>query len=305
MVPVDRALAADGRRWSRVDTMRAEVAARGASTPAPSIVNDVSGGLADPRDARRRGRARRAVRRDALARPLATDAAAARRTTTSSRDVARRAGRAARRRARRRGRPATGSCSTRASGFAKNAEPQLGAAARASTRCTRSGVPVLVGASPQGVPRRPARRPRTASRGRSTSATPPPPRSTTLAAPAGCLVRARARRRRQSRRRAGRRGLDGRVDAHGRGRGGRRDDDERGLALMAGWTGSRCSGIRAFGHHGVLSTSRRDGQTFVVDVDAGPGHPRRRPRPTTSPTPWTTARSRPTWWPRSPGPRAT
>ena len=46
MLPVVAALAAEGARVS-VDTMRAEVAAQ-ALRPGPAIVNDVSGGLADP-----------------------------------------------------------------------------------------------------------------------------------------------------------------------------------------------------------------------------------------------------------------
>ena len=84
VVPVIEALAADGAAVS-VDTMRAEVATAALAAGA-RIVNDVSGGLADPDDPGRRGRrgARRQVRRHALARAQRPDAATSRRTTDPS-----------------------------------------------------------------------------------------------------------------------------------------------------------------------------------------------------------------------------
>ncbi len=42
-----------------------------------------------------------------------------------------------------------------------------------------------------------------------------------------------------------------------------------GTAVMAGLDQITVSGIRAFGHHGVLEHERRDGQTFLVDVMLG------------------------------------
>ena len=40
-------------------------------------------------------------------------------------------------------------------------------------------------------------------------------------------------------------------------------------AVMRGLDRITVSGIRAFGHHGVLEHERRDGQTFLVDVTLG------------------------------------
>ena len=66
-----------------VDTMRAEVAAAALDAGA-ALVNDVSGGLADPEMAALVAERRRAVRRHALARAQPRHAVAARTTTTSS-----------------------------------------------------------------------------------------------------------------------------------------------------------------------------------------------------------------------------
>ncbi len=87
VVPVISALAQEGVAVS-VDTMRHEVADAALEAGAV-LVNDVSGGLADPDVLRVVARARGGVRRHALARPLHPDAAA--------RDVRRRAGRGPRR----------------------------------------------------------------------------------------------------------------------------------------------------------------------------------------------------------------
>ena len=80
-IPVIRALAAEGVAVS-VDTMRAEVAEAAVAAGA-ALVNDVSGGLADPDDAAGGGRGRRAVRGDALARAQPRHGAAAPSTATS------------------------------------------------------------------------------------------------------------------------------------------------------------------------------------------------------------------------------
>ena len=72
MVPVIRELAGGGALVS-VDTMRAEVA-EAALEAGARIVNDVSGGLADPRILDVVAGVRRDVRRDALARPRRPDA---------------------------------------------------------------------------------------------------------------------------------------------------------------------------------------------------------------------------------------
>ena len=72
VVPVIRELAADGAVVS-VDTMRAEVAAAALDAGA-RIVNDVSGGLADPRILDVVADSERVLRRDALARPRRPDA---------------------------------------------------------------------------------------------------------------------------------------------------------------------------------------------------------------------------------------
>ena len=72
VIPVITALAGEGAIVS-VDTMRAEVA-RAALEAGAALVNDVSGGLADPTDPGRGRRRRCAVRRDALARPQRPDA---------------------------------------------------------------------------------------------------------------------------------------------------------------------------------------------------------------------------------------
>ena len=50
-------------------------------------------------------------------------------------------------------------------------------------------------------------------------------------------------------------------------------------------------GLRVRGHHGVFEHERRDGQDFVVDVMVWMDLRAPPRRPTTSPTPWTTARS--------------
>ena len=72
VVPVIRELAAAGAEVS-VDTMRAEVA-EAALAAGARVVNDVSGGLADPRILDVVAGQRRALRRDALARPRRPDA---------------------------------------------------------------------------------------------------------------------------------------------------------------------------------------------------------------------------------------
>ena len=138
VVPVITALAADGATVS-VDTMRAEVA-EAALAAGATIVNDVSGGLADPRDPARRGRARGDVRRDALAR--------ARRPHARLRRV-RRAGRGGRRGARRAGRTRRRDAGGRRRAGPDRARPgprvrqarraQLAAARATSARCRRWG----------------------------------------------------------------------------------------------------------------------------------------------------------------------
>ncbi len=85
------------------------------STPAPAIVNDVSGGLADPRILDVVAGSGRDVRRDALARARRPDARLRRRTTApaaSSRRCADELAAAARRPSRPPASRATGSCST-------------------------------------------------------------------------------------------------------------------------------------------------------------------------------------------------
>ena len=94
--PQRRSCAASSRSWQRsrggarvsVDTMRAEVAAR-AARGRRRLVNDVSGGLADPEMAAVVADSGRAVRRHALARRTARTCSPGRRTTTSSSDVCR------------------------------------------------------------------------------------------------------------------------------------------------------------------------------------------------------------------------
>ena len=50
-------------------------------------------------------------------------------------------------------------------------------------------------------------------------------------------------------------------------------------------------GLECWGHHGVFEHERREGQPFVVDLVLGLDTDRRPRRPTTSPTPSTTAAS--------------
>ena len=82
VIPVIRELSRSGARVS-VDTMRASVAAQAVEAGA-SIVNDVSGGLADPDMARVVAAAQGAVRRHALAWSQPHDAETGRHTTTWS-----------------------------------------------------------------------------------------------------------------------------------------------------------------------------------------------------------------------------
>ena len=101
VIPVVKELAAQGITVS-IDTMHAEVA-RAALQDGAQIVNDVSGGRADPAMAAAAGRSRRAVGVDALA-------VGGGRPPASGPVLPRRGGRGARRAARRRRRRRRGRC---------------------------------------------------------------------------------------------------------------------------------------------------------------------------------------------------
>ena len=165
------------------------------STPAPRIVNDVSGGLADP--AWPRWSAGAGTPYVAMHwRGHSADMAGVRCTTTWWPTWSRELG-ARRRRAGRRPASTPQVVLDPGLGFAKNAGAQLGAARRPDALAAL-GRPLLVGALPQGFPRRLLAgadgAPRPADeRDAATAAL------SALAAAAGRLVRARARRRRATR----------------------------------------------------------------------------------------------------------
>ena len=159
-----------------VDTMRAEVAAAALAAGA-TIVNDVSGGLADPEilDGRR-GR-RGDVRRHALARARRPDGRAAPSTTARAGSWAACAASSApgSRRCARPASPTTASCSTPGSGSPSDAEHnwELVAALGAGGALAALGCPLLVGASRKSFLGRPAGRRRRRRRARSASARSP------------------------------------------------------------------------------------------------------------------------------------
>ena len=173
VVPVIRALAAEGARVS-VDTMRSEVAGQALAAGA-TIVNDVSGGLADPRILDVVAATGRDVRLHALAGPQRPHAA-----TRGVRRARRRARGGARRAVRARGR-------ARAAGIPDERivlDPGLGFAKKAEHNWAPAGRPAVLGrwasgcwsapvASRSSAPCSPTP---TARRGRSTSARTPPPR---------------------------------------------------------------------------------------------------------------------------------
>ena len=145
VLPVIRELAAAGVPMS-IDTTRAAVAAAALAAGA-AVVNDVSGGLADPEMARVVADAgcpwvlmhwRGHSRADAASWPRYTDVVA------EVRDELRAAGR---RGGRRRGRRRTGSSSTRAWASPRRAEHNWRLARPPDRAASRSGFPVLVGAS--------------------------------------------------------------------------------------------------------------------------------------------------------------
>ena len=148
VLPVIAALAADGRAAS-ASTRCAPRSPRRRSTAGAALVNDVRGGLADPTMLRRGRRARRAVRRDALARAQrATMHAAGPSTTTWSPRCAPSCAARRRRVVGRRRRPDAG----RARPGARLRQDRASTTGRcwpSSTGCTSLGRPVLVGASPQ------------------------------------------------------------------------------------------------------------------------------------------------------------
>ena len=174
------------------------------SRPGARIVNDVSGGLADPRDARRSSpTAGRRTSRCTGARTPTTcsELRGVRRPRRRRRRGPRRAGRAGRRDARRRDRPRAGSCSTPGSGFAKTAEhnwsccADLGRLAALASRCwsARAASRSSAACSPT-----PTARPRPVDeREHATTAL------TRAARPAGRVGAARARRTLRARRPAG------------------------------------------------------------------------------------------------------
>ena len=208
VLPVVAALSAQGVVVS-IDTMRADVA-RAAVAAGAAVVNDVSGGLSDPAHAHRGRRARRALRRDALAR-LRRPHARARGLRRRRRRRPRRAGGAGRRRRRRGRRPGR---DRRRPGhrLRQGRRPQLGAAAR-PRRAARARSPGARRGVAQAVPRRAARRRRRAATdGR---ARPRDRRRERARRGRGRLVRAGARRARQPRRRRGRGGLGPRPRAEG------------------------------------------------------------------------------------------
>ena len=145
MLPVVAALAGDGvLGLGRHDARRGRP--RGGGGRAPSLVNDVSGGRADPLDARRRSPSSRSP----------TSSCTGARTPTTMQqhttyddvvgDVTARAGRAAGRRGRGRHRARAGSRSTRASASPRP-PTRTGRCSPASTPCTALGRPVLVATS--------------------------------------------------------------------------------------------------------------------------------------------------------------
>ena len=146
-----------------VDTMRAEVAAAALDAGA-SLVNDVSGGLADPEMAAAGRAAVGAVRRDALARAQPRHAAAGRTYDDVVADVGARARRARRGAGRRRGRDRMPSCSTPASG-SPSTPSTTGSCCAGSTRSWRwatgsSSAPrARPSSAPSGAPPRRARPP--------------------------------------------------------------------------------------------------------------------------------------------------
>ena len=157
----------------------------------------------------------------------------------------------------RRDRAATGSCSTRGSGFAKTAEPQLGAAARRSTGSPALGLPAAGRRLPQVLPRARCWPTRTAS-----------PRPVDEREHAHAAARSRcspsrgvwgAAGARRARHAATRWRSSERLRRTGTTAGGRHDD-------RPSWPSP---GIECFGHHGVFDFERRDGQIFVVDLVLG------------------------------------
>ena len=268
MLPVIRDLVADGVPVS-IDTTRAAVAEAVLEAGA-TIVNDVSGGLADPAMARwsRRPACRGSSCTGAATatgcgrwRPTTTCWAEVRAELVARVDAAVLAGVD----------PSRRSCSTRAWGSRRRPRT-TGRCCGGWTCCWRSGsrcwsAPPASGSS--------------ALAGRRRRCRPPAGR------PRGGLGRDHGAGGRGGR--LGRPGARRRV-VHGRGGGRGGDAAGRGSGASGPATDRRAvsdrialRGLRVRGHHGVYEHERRDGQDFVVDVTvvAGP-RPRRRvgrPRP--------------------------
>ena len=153
VLPVIRDLVAEGVPVS-IDTTRAAVA-EAALEAGATVVNDVSGGLADPAMARGRRAGPRAVDPHALARPQRPDAAAGRLRGRARRGAGRAGGAGGRRGA---GRRRPGPDRARPGpGVRQDGRAQLGAAAAAG-RAARARVPGAGRGVPQAVPRRAAGR---------------------------------------------------------------------------------------------------------------------------------------------------
>ena len=277
VVPVIERLAADGAVVS-VDTMRAEVA-RAALDAGASIVNDVSGGLADPEmlavvaDAgatyvAMHWRAHSDQMQDLAVYDGPGGVVGAVRDELAERVDGDAGGR---------DRPVPDRARPRPR-LRQDRRAQLGAAAR-SRRDRRAGLPAPGRGEPQAFPGR-VLAARTAGRGRSTSGSTPAPPSPCSSPAAGCGACGSTTYARTATCCGCSSDWRGHSDTT-------RPTDE--LTVL---------GIECFGHHGVFDFERRDGQTFVIDLTLGVDTAPRRP-PTTCATPSTTEvswlRCKPPW----------